>query len=719
MRSSWPAPLLLACAAAVHHALLAGGVPYWRDAHLSNVPVHVFFARALQAGQLPAWWPYDGGGSPLLPIPSLELFHPSALLYLVASPLPALVLHGLLATWLAMGGVWVLARELGQSRPAALAAAVLYGASGYLVCLIEQTFMLVAAGTLPWVAWSLLVAHRRGGRWRALPAAALALQLLAGDPQAALLAAGAGAALLAAARGLDRRAAGLLVGSTALAVALAAVVVLPALLGQGFTERGAALATADRWPLELRHLAGLVLPLRHGPLDFVDSTAFGLAGLALAGAALAGGRRSRPMAALGLLAVAGLWLALGDGAGLNRLARAVVPFWSSLRYPIKSLELSVFALALLAGAGLDALGGAARRRALAGAGLAAAAGLGIAGAAGQLAEPGLWLPALALAALVLAAAAAGPARLRWVAAAAVAGQALVVAWPLFPTTDASYYDEPPLAAALRAQGVGPDGPAFDRVFGPALAPEDEAWVDRAAAGGGPSQLSGLWGLPTLSAYGIGASGRLRSLFTAPGVTPAAARRVQGLLGVGFLVGPRSALAPGAEVLAADPTFDLVLSRAARSLPRAYLVHRARGVAGPAEARQELLGGGLQPGREVVLEGEVPAEQARRPDQLAVPAAVSHPTPTSVRIEAAAPWPGWVVLNEAWFPGWTATVDGQAAPLRIANLAMRAVEVPAGRHLVELRYATPGLGAGAWVSLAALLAWGLWWWRARAAGPPAP
>jgi len=41
--------------------------------------------------------------------------------------------------------------------------------------------------------------------------------------------------------------------------------------------------------------------------------------------------------------------------------------------------------------------------------------------------------------------------------------------------------------------------------------------------------------------------------------------------------------------------------------------------------------------------------------------------------------------DAYDPGWRATLDGGAAPLLRANVAFRAVPVPAGRHEVELRY----------------------------------
>jgi uncharacterized membrane protein YfhO len=45
----------------------------------------------------------------------------------------------------------------------------------------------------------------------------------------------------------------------------------------------------------------------------------------------------------------------------------------------------------------------------------------------------------------------------------------------------------------------------------------------------------------------------------------------------------------------------------------------------------------------------------------------------------------LVLNDALYPGWEATLDGVATPLLRANTAFRAVLVPAGEHVVEMRY----------------------------------
>jgi len=57
--------------------------------------------------------------------------------------------------------------------------------------------------------------------------------------------------------------------------------------------------------------------------------------------------------------------------------------------------------------------------------------------------------------------------------------------------------------------------------------------------------------------------------------------------------------------------------------------------------------------------------------------------------------GQLVLTDTWYPGWSAEVDGREVPIRPANGAFRAVEVPAGRREVAFEYrpwtARVGLG----------------------------
>ena len=45
----------------------------------------------------------------------------------------------------------------------------------------------------------------------------------------------------------------------------------------------------------------------------------------------------------------------------------------------------------------------------------------------------------------------------------------------------------------------------------------------------------------------------------------------------------------------------------------------------------------------------------------------------------------VVTSEVWYPGWHATVDGQATPLLRADGLLRACRVPRGRHRLHVWY----------------------------------
>ncbi len=59
------------------------------------------------------------------------------------------------------------------------------------------------------------------------------------------------------------------------------------------------------------------------------------------------------------------------------------------------------------------------------------------------------------------------------------------------------------------------------------------------------------------------------------------------------------------------------------------------------------------------------------------AQVTRYTPTAIDVQLDAPNAGYLILSETWYPGWSATVNGQAAPIEQVNGVFRAVPVPAG------------------------------------------
>jgi len=98
----------------------------------------------------------------------------------------------------------------------------------------------------------------------------------------------------------------------------------------------------------------------------------------------------------------------------------------------------------------------------------------------------------------------------------------------------------------------------------------------------------------------------------------------------------------------------------------------------------------------------PAGQTLPIDARGIPVAVTHPSAASVRVVTDASGPKLLRLRITALPGWHATIDGHALPLEHwGDGAMLEARVPAGHHVVEVRY-WPGLFSAGLVAAAAVL-----------------
>ncbi|MCU0977915.1 MAG: YfhO family protein [Pirellulaceae bacterium] len=72
------------------------------------------------------------------------------------------------------------------------------------------------------------------------------------------------------------------------------------------------------------------------------------------------------------------------------------------------------------------------------------------------------------------------------------------------------------------------------------------------------------------------------------------------------------------------------------------------------------------------------------------------------VEVTLQRPGYLVLTDTWYPGWTAEDNGQPAALVSANLVCRAVPLGPGHHVVVFRYGWSGYLGGMILSALALV-----------------
>jgi hypothetical protein len=88
-------------------------------------------------------------------------------------------------------------------------------------------------------------------------------------------------------------------------------------------------------------------------------------------------------------------------------------------------------------------------------------------------------------------------------------------------------------------------------------------------------------------------------------------------------------------------------------------------------------------------------------------------PQRVELEVTMERPGFVVLADAYYPGWTLTIDDKAAPILRVNRMMRGAAVESGKHRLVYEYHPRSFAIGKGVSLAGLLAllltagWAAW------------
>jgi hypothetical protein len=185
-----------------------------------------------------------------------------------------------------------------------------------------------------------------------------------------------------------------------------------------------------------------------------------------------------------------------------------------------------------------------------------------------------------------------------------------------------------------------------------------------------------------------------------------------LLQVGWFVAPRARPVPeGVTMAAIEGSEPWVLYRRDEAPPRAQVVPAWRvlpdqaGAVYPDPALGAILAPGFDANGEVILDREpgLGAPAGVSPGAAAGSAAYTWRGDKASQVIVDAPAPSVILVRNGYDPGWHAEVDGVPAEVMRADYFLQGVAVPAGHHVIELRYDDPAVGYGLAGSLASLLA----------------
>ncbi len=662
-----------------------GGGDLWGQIH----PVWSYVAHWLRHGIIPLWHTGMMAGDPIVAEGQYGLFNPLNWPLFLLSPVPAwaVSLRGMATLWLAGLGMYGYLRHSPVWRlrqPAALIGALAYMFGDPFVAHLGHPQFNDAMAWLPWPLWALDNAMRRK---RAIPLAALALACLAlsGHGQATLygVLTIAGYALWQAfAGGWQRspRRMGRLALAGLLAVAMTMPAMLPGFERLPYTERANVPPTPGEYEFHLDMWRDFITPLFHGrnhrtfwgAWQRVETGSVGIValGLALLGLLARPRWRTAFLWAVGILAVL---LALGTQGPLYPMLSSL-PLFDATWKTGRAIYVLSFVLAIAAAEGTERL--LRRPRYVWSVGmLSAAVWIALRAPAWAAFAPdaaavaralvGLYVAAVALAGGALLGLGVGRNRLCRVALLALVLVELVFTGAFADVEPAPDAAENPHRAAL------------------AYLQADEGWfrvdVDGAARG--------LWSPSGLMASGfdvpLGTGNPMEILAYNQfywGI-PYKGMPAYQLLGVKYIIVPKGAQ-PGGDgiwpVFFEDALVDIHLNT--NALQRVWLIYHTVPVETLEAAYAHIYAADFEPAlTATVLQGPLlDTSGTGRIEVLAY-----GPNRAAFYVETSEP--ALLVLSDLLYPGWRATVDGQAVPLYATNGLFRGVVVPAGAHRVEMRF----------------------------------
>jgi hypothetical protein len=717
-----------------------------------------FEVRELSAGRLPLWNPYTFAGAPFwADVQSAVFYPPSLLTILLSAPwgfsLFALEIEAIAHFWLVAVLMYLFSRQITQSRPAGVIAALTFTFSGYLTGYPSQQLAVLEADVwLPLILLFIYLASQRANQPPSQPTrspipilllagVAWGLTLLAGHPQSALIIAYLSTAYLfflwltsphvlrhtqQATRFIARlsRFIGQMLQAVLYTVlflvtglALAAVQFIPAVEYTLLSVRAEGTYEQMSGGFPIPDVIQILLP---GQVSFYSPLYVGIIGLVLALWVIFASP-NRHTIFWAIVALMTLLISFGGNTFFYTPLYLWVPGFSIFRGQERWALATAFSLSVLTGYGFRQLLAEIQHDSRLSSLLALTKWLFFLGLLLTfiffygLNDTG-WTPAspfynllggatlltilLALAWLLWKFAPRLPLSLLTILTGTLICFDLFTAnWQtnLYPKLPEWHTQMPTAVAAIKEDAAKSAGEAFAK---PYRVYNEFRLYDNY---GVPFGVEDLWGASPLRPHRY-------DQFLAP---PMPIERAWELLNVNYVITWREELFVPSTIIYQEPAADgtTYVHRLDEVGPRAWLVTQAE-IADDATILQKIAEPTfdrwhialLEPGTEPIIEqinSSKAVEVGSQNEEIHnSPFGIhnsSFTTPARITLHVTTPTPALLILSETHYPGWHATVDGQAVSLLRADYVLQAVPLPAGEHTVELTFRPLSFTIGALVS----------------------
>lgn len=726
IRSEWR--YLLPCAlliALIYSPIIVfGKTQIGIDLHTFALPQYELFASYIEAGELPAWNPYLGQGSPLIGDASIPIFYPMTLLLFVFEPLTTLCLFPIIHGLILCVGCYVLARQLQISPSGASFFTLVFVGGGVGVC---QSMTPMYLGGVTWLPWALYFLSRylrsQGHRAISVIAGAFCFSFifLIGALEYCMI---VGILALLFGGVVEKRWRGSAAALSLMALismAMCALVLLPMLYQLPHSGRGSGLtiARAGRWSFSPAQLLGLIsaAPLSKGVVPrswltigasrpWFNSVFMGVLPFTMLIVGFRGFFGDQRIRYCVLVIVLCFPLSLGLYTPIYQFLFEYIPGVSSFRYPAKLFMPISFAFSLVATIGWENR----RQSGVWKTGLKSLLVLlAIAILLTMLFVPDystlLLLYPFVTCVILVGAVFYCPEQYQEKALLSIVVCELALSATLtLPFAPRDLFSQPPPVAQYLSNRLSEEPARIDHLPGvmkfqvngdsnsSAL---NQDFIFRSSLSVNAGMPYKIGGVQVFSPLKSRRWSKLRDRLLSEGQSGIFYSR---FFGVNYIV--YTDADTGTAVRAIKPilqTGPWKIGTCLVKAPWAAIYDRVKGRKDLESSLDELSLGSFDARDATVIEG-VP-EMAG----TGIVARVQRQSYHYDRVELSydSPKSGYLVLRDAYHPSWIAEVDGEAVQIHPADAIFRAIPVPAGKHSVVFRYKCPGWALGFGISILSL------------------